>query len=572
MIISDPIALFTTPFALTMASNAVDILNESSLLLVPFAVLICVETFKAIMGSSDSGSAAMKALVNIDLRFFGMVIMMSVAVMPMSGTPKFTYSQYSCTSTPSILENIDSTDDLKPSSGFTYGTEQPSIALGLINDTAVAINGVLLAKLPCTAGASRSDVMQIQDDTFPSGPQLYRSIKDFHGQCYLRARSNIESHLAKGETLAYAASSSDTANAFNSTLMSYAYSGYITSASEASDGNLTFEVNDTWIDDTETESTLDCSTAAATLYTAISDDLVTQEDYSDENATLLDYYNLYGNYSESDVKQDLINLTYFNVSSMPTENSELGFQEAIESMNDDSFTTSNPILQAISAPWNALNAGVDGSVEYINTMSADGAWEAAKELTTDVFLTIGSGYTAVSENLKAQMAVIALPMISSICMGLLICLAPIFSVASGYSYTKFWHYFVLYLSLAMIPFWVNFGLTIDTIVHSYMSANVDTTDTTTRWISEGTGAVLVYTAAVVWIVLMQLAAGGSSNAVGGMLAGGIAGATAGLQAAQKEGQKQASKSVNNGGSSTKGSGGGSNGAGNVASGASSAIE
>jgi hypothetical protein len=569
MIISDPIALFTTPFALTMASNAVDVLNESSLLLVPFAVLICSEAFKAMMGSSDSGSAAMKALVNIDIKFFGMMFMLSVAVMPMSGTPKFTYSQYTCTSTPSIVENIDSTDDLKPSSGFTYGTEQPSIALGLLNDIAVATNGVLLAKLPCTAGASRSDVMEIQDTTFPSGPQLYRSIKDFHGQCYLRARSNIESHLAKGETLAYAASDSDTANAFNSTFMSYAYSGYITSTSEASDGNLTFEVNDTWIDSTETESTLDCSTAASTLYAAISDDLVTQDDYSDDNATLLDYYNLYGNYTESDVKQDLINLTYFNVSSMPTENSELGFQDAIESLNDDSFMTTNPIMQAIAAPWNAMNAAVDKGVDYVNTMSAEGAWEASKELTTDVFLTIGSGYTAVSENLKAKMAVIALPMISSVCMSLLICLAPIFSVASGYSYSKFWHYSILYLSLAMIPFWVNFGLTIDTIVHSYMAANVDTTETTTRWIAEGTGAILVYSAAVVWVVLMQLAAGASSSAVGGMLAGGIAGATVGLQAAQRQGQQSATKAATKSSSAAKGSGGGDS---NVASNVSSAVE
>ena len=532
MTLSDPIALFMVPYALTMFNHVWDLLNESGVIMIPFVVLMISEAAIAKKGGADEGSAPIQALKNIEVKGYGMFLVLTLFLQPIYGTPDFKYAQYSCIDSPSIIDHVKTVQDVRPNNGLPFGQHSPSIGLGMVHEISTGLNGVAITYLPCKKGATRKDVNDILEKSFPSTEILFNSIRDFNAQCYIRGRSAIETELARGAKMIVNPTGDPLSKRFNSVTMHSVYSGVfatIPSKGNVRSGTLSMTPTDGWIKSSQSGKNTNCDDASDSLYDRIVLEIKSDVNYEEDLDKIKSYYNLYGTYSESDIIQDWSNLVYMNVATASAGNKP--FKEALAQINRSGYG------------GHPLNGETKNSSD---TISEQGLAAIGMEMFNEVFLFLGSGITAVEENLKADLAVLALPMIASIVQAAIIIFLPFYIIISGFSFQAIYQILGLYFAFAMLPFFVNLGSLFDTLIQSYSAVKASAESVDPSYLTtEGIGAMMVYTVSILWVFFIQMATATSGSAIMSMMVGGMAAAQKAM-AMGKQGAKEAQKGVGKG--------------------------
>lgn len=502
MLISEPTGLYILPLAMNLARNAYNLIDELNLYLVPFTIMIIYQFFSARAQGQDEGSPAVLALKKVEATGIGMLFVAITFTQPWDSKPNFRFSQYSCSSNASLISADFDTKDITGSNRFAgLGNDIANLPIitGVVHDFAAAVNGTLIAKMPCMQGVNVNEVTDDLTAMIPKEEVLLESIKAFNNQCYIPALANVKSEQQKGNPLKYIDSADQATSGlpdnqnqvfrFFSTFMLNAYQGDI--ANERGSGastinpNLTIATGENWYNTSQRNSKLMCSSVANSLKDEIKQDLYSDSDYANKRKKIKNFVSLYYPATDSDIDNEMISVMFQNVVSSITGSRETSFKEARQ------FATSEFLAQSFP--------NLEKSGQYI--MNAGGDVDRAGKGFIDSLIFFGGMYKSVEETAKAHAAQLVMPSMVIVALAIIIASIPVISLLSGYSIQVMYQILLFYFGISLVPYWLNVGIMFQTM----LSALVPDGPLSNNFFAlVVVGHYIIYMTPLIWLFLFQV--------------------------------------------------------------------
>lgn len=501
MLISEPTGLYVLPLAMKLSANAYDLIFELNLFMIPFVIMMIFNIFAARAQGQDEGSPAVLALKKIEVAGIAMIAVMLLFNQPWQTKPKFIYNQYSCSKNPSILSSEINASDITGSDRFNgYINNIPNLPIltGIIHDFATGINGALTSKIPCKTGANIAEVSDSLSKMIPAEEVLYESILTFNQQCYIPALANIKEEQQKGNNLIFDPKtfSSSPANpdkkneyfSFNSVPMKSAYTGMI-GRSPAGDlspyPSLTVSTGEYWYASGQRNSTLSCADVASPLAAEMKSDILKSENYADTKRSIMDYVGMYQPVSGSDIDNEMINVMYQNVVGNLAGSREASFEESKRTLNGARFAHSSP--------------SIERSVAYVSNSTENK--ETAGNMFINALVFVGSIFKGLEETTKAHAALIIMPSLIMVVLGVIIAAIPIISLLSGYSFSAMYQVMLFYFGVCVVPYWLNVGVYFQSLLAGLIDTSLPTMEKMGLTI---VGQYMTYMSPLLWLFLFQV--------------------------------------------------------------------
>lgn len=276
---------------------------------------------------------------------------------------------------------------------------------------------------------------------------------------------------------------------FASIPMLDAYRGRISTRSTGafeSHPNLTIATGDNWYSSSQRNSTQSCYAVAKELDNAMGQDLESQQGYSGKKQKILKYVQMYQpTASSSDIDNELVKVMYQNVTGGVSGSREESFKEAKQSRINGGMGVNTPSLER------SLNYAADVATSN----------EAAGNFFIDSLVYVGSFFKTIEETTKAHAALIVMPTLVVLAMGIIIACIPILSLMSGYSIQAMYQVLLMYFGLSLVPYWLNVGL----LIQSIMGGMVEGQNLTSAWFGiEMLSQYITYMAPIIWLILFQV--------------------------------------------------------------------
>ncbi|SDH45920.1 TraG-like protein, N-terminal region [Vibrio xiamenensis] len=195
MVANDFVEIFTLPFGFYIQNRFFDLLYYTALLYVPFFYVL-LSTMAEVKEKGLSGIEAVEqVLCVIESKFFKMMLVVMVAIVPYTGfgtaTPKsINYENYSCNEKYRRSYVAGDPSGLMSGTTFTHSiiSHAPPAQVFMNEISTGAVNAVI-STIPCEIGYR--DVQRAVDGVKVKDPRLSNLIKDFNNQCYVPALSSV---------------------------------------------------------------------------------------------------------------------------------------------------------------------------------------------------------------------------------------------------------------------------------------------------------------------------------------------------------------------------------------------
>lgn len=196
IIANDYLEIFTLPFGYYLQNQFYTLLTETALLYLPFLVILITETLKPRAKGMGGISATEATLKAIEVRFFGMMIVIMIGVNPYydggTTTPdKMDYASHSCND--KYRRAIVGADvaNLQGSFTFTHDIESYSpIILALTNNLSTGVSNGIISTIPCNIGYR--DVQAMMNGVQLESAKTKALINEFSTQCYIPAIRELQ--------------------------------------------------------------------------------------------------------------------------------------------------------------------------------------------------------------------------------------------------------------------------------------------------------------------------------------------------------------------------------------------
>lgn len=523
--------LFLLPISTTLSVGVWDVVNGLGVVFAPFVVLIVKSFFDARAQGLDEGSPAVLAVKMVEKGFWGYLVVIMFVLTPYSSKLKVDHAQFACRDNPSLISN-DLAGATEASEGALAAlgvnpSVSPPLFYGFVHQVSTGINEAAISQLSCRKGATGAEVANAIDKLMPDTESLYRSAQSFDQKCFKVAQTKAQTALAQNELLRHPTNNKygwtfhapDFAS--NAQLMESVYDGsYI---QEKKYSAMTMDVPDVWFNTQLKGQTADCSALAEDLYEKIEQDVRATDDFAENLEKLQNFASIMNpKVTDSEIVHDMVVKVYEStLTHKPTQAAGWSEAEDNKGWNLGSLFSWQATHFANNVhKWQASN-------EDFNLMNTVGSW----------MVTLGAVGTTISESAKSYAVALMLPLIVVIIQCVLQISLPILTVISGLSYKFLFNWFLLYFSVTLVPFWLNIGLQIETLLLSLSNysdsllshaMNVrDGIDMETYLVSS-TSATFVYLVPVIWVMLVQIigniAASSFMNAVAGAAIVGQTGA------------------------------------------------
>ncbi|WP_366522345.1 hypothetical protein [Vibrio agarivorans] len=139
------------------------------------------------------------ALKLVEKDFLTMFLVLYLCVIPINfASTSTSYKQFSTSSTPSLIQGVETVEELNPNTGFVnqFGDADMPFLFGVIHQFVTGTSNTLIGQIPCSTDNSGQCVTDV---SFPFLTKylgsanaeldagLTQDIAEFHGQCYMRA-------------------------------------------------------------------------------------------------------------------------------------------------------------------------------------------------------------------------------------------------------------------------------------------------------------------------------------------------------------------------------------------------
>lgn len=277
--VQESFAQIIVPYGITLSNNAVQLLNESGLVVFRFFIMAIAAYGYGHSSGQDEGPKAIVALKSLEASFYPALLVILLFFLPMDATPSVSYKHYACNAT---TEENGLTDVMSDSSALTDmesailsdSSFKTSIGIGATNMIATGMSESLSSQLECPSSDAITARMQ-QRFIKVTEPILSGSLIQFNQQCYSPAMTLMADAVVNGTRNDVTDPYSYTGNLFFGDNMMSVYKGTYSSNSPSV---MRMTINaDAWYDgaqnsyegsDFDTTNTLiiPCANAANDLY------------------------------------------------------------------------------------------------------------------------------------------------------------------------------------------------------------------------------------------------------------------------------------------------------------------
>ncbi|ANO35331.1 hypothetical protein A6E01_19145 (plasmid) [Vibrio breoganii] len=515
MIISEASALYLIPFGMTLGANAYELLAQTNLYLVPIIFIIIAESMSSRAQGLDEGSPASLALRNIEVRLLSVFFILWLCVMPLSSAPSYEFKKYSCAVDNSVMQGARTVEDVRPATDLTiFGNHNTSLMFGLVNNISQALNGALISQIPCSQGADLSYLSRLVDLAVPGNRTVRAQAATFHETCYVpavkaleRAQStNSMGSVPRPDDNSLTLMAQKQYFGFNSPQMRMIYQNALQNGAVS---EMYMTVPENWLGESTPGSLQSCATVAGELDDAIY--LSLDESFEagasigndgtgggmgtttvDVQRILRDFFNLYGQVTDVDVRRELTQLGYVN------------------SLADSSLlqTDEGKLLGQQASAW--TKKSVDTLTDITTAERVAGIGSAGQALKSGL-LNVGGAYFAVKQSIISSGAMYLIPLGVSVIQSVILAMGALIIVLSGYKPKVVFSLALTYFTITLVPFWLNVGVYLQTILVSYGSQP----DVESKYFSnEIIGYIFILGTPALWVAIMQT--------VGSAAAGGFA--------------------------------------------------
>lgn len=193
---NDYLEIFTLPFGYYLQNQFYTLLTETALLYLPFLLVLISEALKPRAMGLGGITATEAALKSIELRFFGMIVVIMLAVNPYySGgvaTPSdMDYTSHSCNDKFRRAVVGGDVAKLQGAFTFTHNIESYSpIIQALTNNLSTATVNGMISTIPCDIGYR--DVQAVMNGVQLESAKTKALINEFSKQCYVPAIKSLQ--------------------------------------------------------------------------------------------------------------------------------------------------------------------------------------------------------------------------------------------------------------------------------------------------------------------------------------------------------------------------------------------
>lgn len=203
LVVPEITGAFTIPYGIGIGTKIWQLLNETGLFLVPFALAVLKGMIEARSQGAMEGSSAALSIKYIEKDFITKFAILLFFVMPFGSiSDQVSFKAYSCRGGDvSVLGDAATVVNIQPNlpNAAFIGERKLPLGVGFIHTLAVASSQTLIGQTACDANlnqsAMNSDNVAIAIDSHP----LDYSIREFYKQCYVPAFENIQTAIAKGK-------------------------------------------------------------------------------------------------------------------------------------------------------------------------------------------------------------------------------------------------------------------------------------------------------------------------------------------------------------------------------------
>lgn len=537
LVTNEMAGLFLIPFGMSTGDDVWNMINQSGLVMLPFFFALVRSWWTARNQGVDEGATSVVAIKFLETSFWPMFLCLIFAAIPISTTPTVVYKQYSCLASPSLFNDLNDSPTATPEALSALNSDKGAYSLvgGLVHTISTGANESMTSKLSCSSGASRQEVNIIVKNTYPATEAIYKSIQLFHRQCYLPTLAAIQeaqskSTLQHSTTDKYSWAFYHSSSLDGSALVMDAYDGDIVSGQSGDKRYIT--VPDYWFDSDDAETTIACSSAASALYKQMAGDLL-----SDDITKLVSYGSLFSSsVTQAVVTYELVLAEYQNVVAGLGTSQQTQWKSANE-YGGYSWYRKIPYSQAMFGTLNSTGTTSDGKYKE----NVEGGW------ISNLMLHLGSLWTGVVESEKAHAIALIAPLVVVIVQMVLTIFMSLGCLISGFSWKFVYHWSLLYFSVTMVPYFLNLGILLDSILSSLADSSLASKSLENLSVGGGISSLLVtstastftYVIPIIWLLLVQVAGAFAAAAMAGILEGlGESGAI-GAQTVLRESQKRA---------------------------------
>ncbi|EMY6611068.1 hypothetical protein [Vibrio sp. SCSIO 43155] len=519
-VVSEPTALFTIPFMVTLGQNAFDLLNESGLLFVPFFFAMVKSVVKSRALGQDEGEAQIMCLKMIEAEWLPMAFVLFFAVMPArtSVSPVVSYKAYSCANTPALIENAETIANLKPNSVMAtqYGSNNMSLIMGLVHQGSTAFNGLLIGKLFCEQGINRYEVGESLLNANVKSRAISKAVLEFDAQCYQRAADEVDD-AARTNTLVTKINDRGDAY-FNSLIMKSSYDGTLRPTRQP---QLLFDKPPQWDKEMNTytngTSSISCQQAAneveQTLKLTLGKEQPNNQPYDEwvgDIQSLLNSVDMTTNVSFAEAQQELLGATYTNIISGTKQNPSEQ-QKVTQANSQSTAETYNKIASgrgyynhsALGKPTEVYNTYNGYVVDQAR--AAKEAKDRNNEINSLVYF--GSAWGNLIKTVEQATYIRLAPALISVVQGIILAMMPIVMFLSGFSPKILMQICLAYFAISLIPFWINFGLMVETILSGLVESKgqlLPIETSTASQIVDYAGTLSIIFLCTGWLTLFQM--------------------------------------------------------------------
>jgi hypothetical protein len=554
LVTGDAAGVFLIPLGASLNIAAWDTFNSLGLVYLPFLYLYISSWAKAHTQGADEGSSGILLIKYLEKGFYGYLFLIMIFCLPIGNEQKVSYRQFSCLDNPSISSNA--LKDINTASAgvlnaLNLGNDSLPVGVGFLHNTFNGMNGALISKMACTKGASKSEVSKVLKDALPKTESVYQSIMEFDQQCFSIAKNNLKEAIGKKDAIKPNVNYGDqTGWTFyprytSSPVITQVYENLYLNSPQTIN-SMQMEVTNNWFNSSVRGTTQKCSDMAESLYEKIEEDMTSYSDFDDKLEKLKAYTKMFNpNATDASLKHDLVNITYNNaVSGDPSR--ELLFSEASPERSGFSlFGTSTPTQQ-----WEQLKV----DLESFGEKSESDNFSLMRSFS-NVVVGVGSLFANVEETAKSLAVVMIIPSMMIMVKVVLLGSLPVLFVLSGFNVKFLYNWILLYFSVSLVPYWVNVGLQLETILLSMADYNEsiskhisNLTDLTLEgsnlYLISATASTFVYMLPVLWVVLVQMVGNVAGSIFMNLVAGAAIAGQAGAQATQQTLVNTGSKASN----------------------------
>jgi hypothetical protein len=411
-------------------------------------MMLVKASVESMTNNGTSGKSAIMAFKEVELKFYSIILVMMIFVIPMSGTHDTTYSTYQCAA--GHRYSMVTADMELPDSVESSISSESKLPIGwaLMNNVMSGVSGALTGKMSCSDYVAYdvselAKSMQTFDDK-----NLISSVKAFDKQCYSSAGKRLAESIYDGTTT-LSEPYSEIANYFFGTNYLAAYSGTHVSPNL---GSLTFVIDeDEWVGSgisldssaSMDEETMTCSAAALELYTAI------EENIDDEMLTLITN-------TDSMFKDD--DGSYATKTTTTQKLVNYGFGDI--RVNKEAAVSPDSNRSLVEMASYAAELAKNSATAIANTASEIASYwkdNDAPEMFGDVAMGVMHYGSSVSERFTKNLETVSmhayLPVLLMLVCSMLYAGIPVLLLIGGYSWNVVWS-IILVLGYLSISFYI----------------------------------------------------------------------------------------------------------------------